>query len=60
MNEDHLYLKINRTVVVDLLIEEHNREEVKELLTEVIDLIYDGEYTEGDDEYNTDTESTLA
>lgn len=38
-------------LLVNLSIEEHNREDVMEVLHDCIDRIYDGEYdTEGEDE----------
>lgn len=49
MKEQHIYLGIGypgeaKDIIVKLPIEQFNRREVKEVINDAIELIYDGEY----------------
>lgn len=54
---DHIYLGLGkpheaRETLVALCIEENNRDDVKEIMNAMVDMIYNGEYSEGDDDTN--------
>jgi hypothetical protein len=55
VSRQRIYLVIGekgklRDVLVNLVIEENNREDVKEVLNDAVNLIYDDEYEDNEDE----------